>query len=61
VATAAALYAEILDCIEKSEFAVFDRRATVGKARRLRVAGAGLIRSWRARNGERDDVNSGAA
>lgn len=61
VATAAALYAEILDCIERSEFAVFDHRATVGRARRLRVAGAGLIRSWRARNGERDDLNSGAA
>lgn len=61
VATAAALYAEILDCIERSEFAVFDHRATVGRARRLRVAGAGLIRSWRARNGERDDLNAGAA
>lgn len=61
VATAAALYSEILDCIERSDFAVFDRRATVGKARRLRVAGVGLIRSWQARNGASDDRHSGAA
>ncbi|HTX96219.1 MAG TPA: phytoene/squalene synthase family protein [Mycobacterium sp.] len=50
VAAAAALYSEILDCIEDSDFAVFGHRATVGKARRLQVAGLGLIRSWRARN-----------
>lgn len=49
VATALTLYAEILDRIEDSDFAVFTHRATVGKGRRLRVAGAGLIRSWRAR------------
>lgn len=61
VATAAALYSEILDCIERSDFAVFDRRATVGKARRLRVAGAGLIRSWRARDSARGVRQSGAA
>jgi phytoene synthase len=61
VATAAALYSEILDCIERSDFAVFDHRATVGKARRLRVAGAGLIRSWRARNSARGVRQSGAA
>lgn len=51
VAAAATLYSEILDRIEASNFAVFSHRATVGKARRLRVAGVGLIRSWRARNG----------
>ena len=51
VATASQLYGEILDRIEASDFAVFTQRATVGKARRLRVAGAGLIRSWRARGG----------
>ena len=51
VATASQLYSEILDQIEASDFAVFTQRATVGKARRLRVAGAGLIRSWRARSG----------
>jgi phytoene synthase len=50
VAAASQLYGEILDRIEASDFAVFTHRATVGKARRLQVAGAGLIRSWRARN-----------
>ncbi|OBG56256.1 MULTISPECIES: phytoene/squalene synthase family protein [unclassified Mycobacterium] len=50
VATAAALYSEILDRIEESDFAVFNHRATVGRARRLQVAGIGLIRSWRARS-----------
>jgi 15-cis-phytoene synthase len=49
VATALTLYSEILDCIEDSDFAVFGRRATVGPARRLRVAGTGLIQAWRAR------------
>jgi phytoene synthase len=49
VATALTLYAEILDRIEDSDFAVFSRRATVRNGRRLRVAGAALIRSWRAR------------
>ncbi|MGO8850648.1 MAG: phytoene/squalene synthase family protein [Mycobacterium sp.] len=50
VATASELYAEILDRIEASDFAVFTYRATVGKSRRLQVAGVGLLRSWRARN-----------
>jgi 15-cis-phytoene synthase len=49
VATALTLYAEILDRIEDCDFAVFSGRATVGTARRLSVAGAGLLRSWRAR------------
>jgi phytoene synthase len=49
VTTALTLYSEILDRIEDSDFAVFSQRATVGNARRLRVAGAGLLRSWRAR------------
>lgn len=49
VATALTLYSEILDRIEDCDFAVFSRRATVGTARRLRVAGTGLLRSWRAR------------
>jgi phytoene synthase len=49
VATAVTLYSEILDRIEDCDFAVFSRRATVGTARRLGVAGAGLLRSWRAR------------
>jgi 15-cis-phytoene synthase len=49
VGTALTLYSEILDRIEDCDFAVFNRRATVGTARRLRVAGTGLLRSWRAR------------
>jgi 15-cis-phytoene synthase len=49
VATALTLYSEILDRIEESDFDVFTRRATVGIGRRLRVAGGGLLRSWRAR------------
>jgi 15-cis-phytoene synthase len=49
VATAFTLYSEILDRIEDSGFAVFRHRASVGPARRLQVAGAGLIRSWRVR------------
>jgi phytoene synthase len=49
VTTALTLYSEILDRIEDSDFAVFGERATVGNGRRLRVAGAGLLRSWRAR------------
>lgn len=63
VATAAALYSEILDRIEKSDFAVFAHRATVGRARRLRVAGLGLIRSWRARTSAPSEsgFQSGAA
>jgi 15-cis-phytoene synthase len=49
VTTALTLYSEILDRIEDNDFAVFTQRATVGNGRRLRVAGAGLLRSWRAR------------
>jgi 15-cis-phytoene synthase len=50
VATALTLYSEILDRIEAIDFAVFSRRATVGPRRRLQVAGAGLVRAWRARH-----------
>jgi phytoene synthase len=49
VATALTLYSEILDRMEDSDFAVFTQRATVGNVRRLQVAGAALLRSWRAR------------
>lgn len=49
VATALTLYSEILDLIERSDFAVFSHRATVGTRRRLQVAGAALVRAWRAR------------
>jgi 15-cis-phytoene synthase len=64
VAAAAQLYSEILGRIEASDFAVFNHRATVGKGRRLQVAGLGLIRSWRARNSAQNFVaprESGAA
>jgi 15-cis-phytoene synthase len=49
VATALTLYSEILDRIEASDFAVFGRRARVGTARRLYVAGGALLQAWRAR------------
>jgi phytoene synthase len=51
VATALTLYSEILGCIEDSGFSVFSQRATVGMTRRLHVAGAALLRSWRVRAG----------
>ncbi|MDR7171487.1 phytoene synthase [Nocardia kruczakiae] len=48
IRTAAVLYGEILDEIERHDYAVFDRRATVPASRRLRVAagqfGSGLRR-----------------
>jgi phytoene synthase len=49
VAAAYTLYSEILDRIERIDFAIFDKRATVGTGRRLQVAGLGLVRAWRAR------------
>lgn len=49
VEAAFTLYSEILDRIEDVDFAVFGRRATVGKARRLRVGATGIVKSWRAR------------
>jgi 15-cis-phytoene synthase len=51
VATALTLYSEILDRIEASDFAVFTRRARVGTARRIQVAGGALIQAWRTRHG----------
>ncbi len=51
VATALALYSEILDRIEDLDFAVFAQRATVGKARRLQVAAPALARALWARSG----------
>ncbi|MFC6010503.1 phytoene/squalene synthase family protein [Nocardia lasii] len=51
VSTAAVLYSEILDRIEHSDFAVFTARATVGNARRTRVAGSALARALWARRG----------
>lgn len=49
VTTALTLYSEILDRIEDSDFAVFSHRATVGKARRMQVAGSALVQAWRIR------------
>lgn len=49
IAAALTLYAGILDRIEELDFAVFNQRATVGTARRLRVAGVGLAKAWAAR------------
>jgi phytoene synthase len=51
VATALTLYSEILDRIEELDFAVFARRARVGKARRLQVAAPALARALWARRG----------
>ncbi|MDO3635847.1 phytoene/squalene synthase family protein [Mycolicibacterium arseniciresistens] len=49
VSAAQVLYSEILDRIEEIDFDIFTQRATVGTGRRLQVAGAGLVRAWRAR------------
>jgi phytoene synthase len=49
ITAALTLYSEILDRIEASDFAVFSHRATVGTARRLQVAGEGLLQVWGAR------------
>lgn len=49
VATAFSLYAQILDRIEDSGFAVFAQRARVGQVRRVRVAGPALARALWAR------------
>jgi len=52
VATALTLYSEILDRIEETGFAVFTRRARVGRLRRVQVAGPALARAAWARRGE---------
>jgi phytoene synthase len=49
VSAAQVLYCAILDRIEEIDFDIFNQRATVGNGRRLQVAGAGLLRAWRAR------------
>ncbi|MBJ7338840.1 phytoene/squalene synthase family protein [Mycolicibacterium sp.] len=49
VEVALTLYSEILDRIEEIDFEIFTQRATVGKVRRLTVAGAGVARAWGAR------------
>ncbi|MDP9166051.1 MAG: phytoene/squalene synthase family protein [Actinomycetota bacterium] len=49
VETALKLYAEILDRIEQIDFEIFSERARVGRARRVAVAGTGVVRAWSAR------------
>lgn len=61
VTTALTLYSEILDCIEDSDFSVFNHRATVGTTRRLQVAGGALFRSWRVRLAQHETHRRGAA
>jgi len=52
VATAFALYGEILDRIEDRGFAVFAERARVGPLRRIQVAGPALVQAlWARRRG----------
>ncbi|MDX1888894.1 phytoene/squalene synthase family protein [Mycolicibacterium sp. 050158] len=49
VTAALTLYSEILDRIEDVDFEIFGRRASVGRVRRLTVAGTGLAKAWAAR------------
>jgi phytoene synthase len=49
IGAALTLYSDILNRIEEIDFAVFGQRATVGMARRLQVAGRGLVESWTVR------------
>jgi phytoene synthase len=48
--TAATLYGGILDEVERAGYDVLSRRVAVGRARRLAVAGPGLVRARRARS-----------
>jgi 15-cis-phytoene synthase len=49
VSAAHTLYSEILDRIEEMDYDIFGQRATVGTARRVQVAGTGLLRAWHTR------------
>lgn len=49
IRAASELYCGIVDAVEDIGFQVFDQRATVGNARRLRVAGAAWVEAVRAR------------
>jgi phytoene synthase len=53
VRTALRLYEGILDEIAAADYDVFSRRAKVGRARRLAVAGPGLLRALAVRAGYR--------
>jgi len=48
IETALALYGGILDEVEKADYAVLGQRVSVGAARRIAVAGPGLLRARRA-------------
>jgi phytoene synthase len=50
--TAWTLYGAILDEIERADYNVLNFRVSVGLSRRVRVAGAGLVRARRARSGQ---------
>ncbi|CAN5454993.1 phytoene/squalene synthase family protein [soil metagenome] len=49
VTVALTLYSQILEQIEHIDFQIFGERASVGNARRLAVAGAGIAQAWGAR------------
>ncbi|MGZ4591274.1 MAG: phytoene/squalene synthase family protein [Actinomycetes bacterium] len=49
IRTATALYGGILEAVEKADYQVLDRRVTVPRRRRLRVALPALVRARRAR------------
>ncbi|MDQ6938470.1 MAG: phytoene/squalene synthase family protein [Actinomycetota bacterium] len=53
VRTAFTLYGDILAAVEAADYRVLDRRVSVGRARRLRVALPGLVRALRARRAGR--------
>jgi phytoene synthase len=53
IEAASELYCGIVDAVEEIDYQVFDRRATVGNARRLRVAGAAWVEALRARRAVR--------
>ncbi|WP_416566730.1 phytoene/squalene synthase family protein [Nocardia testacea] len=61
VSTAAVLYGEILDRIEERDFAIFSERASVGRARRARVAGSAFARAlWARRSGRAGTLTTAA-
>jgi phytoene synthase len=53
--TAVALYSGILDEIERADYDVFARRATVSMSRRAQLGTSGLINAWSTRRSEASD------
>ncbi|MCA1712036.1 MAG: phytoene/squalene synthase family protein [Actinobacteria bacterium] len=49
IETALTLYGGILDAVEEADYSVLTGRVRVGRARRVAVAGPGLVRAYRAR------------